>query len=224
MSDERPPDGSHEGDDVRAARDREKTTDAVDRADRNTAENGPGDDDSVGESTDETRPNPDRDPGSGTGTGGDRGDRWDRIAFVLSAVIGLALAGGAVALVSGRAPFFEDLLRVRPTVQGGGVGADWVFGNTEPVLEIAIAIVHFADVVIGIFILLMVFIHWAAFRRLATRMRPPTARGRESAAATDGGEPSGTGRSSADSRAAAESRSDSTPNDDPTRSDGGGPR
>ncbi|WP_226479388.1 hypothetical protein [Natrinema amylolyticum] len=223
MSDERPPDESRERDDVRAARNRDRTTDAVDRDDRDTAETAAGRDESGGVSTDEAGSTPDRDPGSGTGTGGDGGGRWDRIAFAISALIGLALAGGAVALVSGRAPLFENLLRVRPTVQGGGVAADWVFGNTAPALEIAIAVVHFADVVMGIFILLMVFVHWAAFRRLAARMRPPaaTARGQESAAATDGGAPSTTGRPSADSSAAAEPESESTPRDDSTRSDGG---
>ncbi|ELY99502.1 TDT family transporter [Natrialba asiatica] len=118
------------------------------------------------------------------------GDRSDRIAFWISALIGLALAVGAVALVSGRGPFFESVLRVRPTVDGGGVGADWVLGNTEPVLDALIAIVHFADVVLGIFILLMLFIHWAAFRRLATQMRPPSGtrtQEPEPATAPDGG-------------------------------------
>ncbi|WP_255681904.1 hypothetical protein [Natrinema sp. SYSU A 869] len=225
MSDEQPPNGPHEGDDVRAARNQDRTTDAVDWDDRDTTETAAGRDESSEVLTDESRSSPDRDPNSGSGTGGDGGGRWDRIAFAISALIGLVLAGGAVALVSGRAPLFENLLRVRPTVQGGGVAADWVFGNTVPALEIAIAVVHFADVIMGIFILLMVFIHWAAFRRLAARMRPPaaTARERESAAATDGGAPSATGRPSADSSAAAEpeSESDSAPHDDPTRSEGG---
>ncbi|AEH38362.1 hypothetical protein [Halopiger xanaduensis] len=112
----------------------------------------------------------------------------DRAAFWLSALFGLALAVGSVALVSGRAPFFEDVLRIRPSVEGGGVGADWVAGNTEPVLEAMITVVHFADVIMGIFILVMVFVHWAAFRRLGARMRPPSGtQRREAAAATDGG-------------------------------------
>ncbi|TYL35865.1 hypothetical protein CV102_25500 [Natronococcus pandeyae] len=138
---------------------------------------------------------PDEPPDDGAHTDEDRRDSddgfSDRAAFWISLAFGFALAIGSVALVSGRAPFFEDLLRVRPTVEGGGVGADWVVGNTEPLLEWMIVLVHFADVVMGIFILLIVFIHWAAFRRLAARMQPPGARAREreTAAATDGGAP-----------------------------------
>ncbi|MFC4541584.1 hypothetical protein ACFO5R_06555 [Halosolutus amylolyticus] len=126
-----------------------------------------------------------RDTETETGTGG----LSDRAAFWISALIGVVLSVGSIALVSGQAPFFEDLLRVRPTVEGGGVGADWVVGNTEPVLEWLIVLVHFADVVLGIFILVILFIHWAAFRRLAARMQPPGARTRtrETTTATDGG-------------------------------------
>lgn len=122
----------------------------------------------------------DRDPDDGLS---------DRAAFWISLAFGVALAIGSAAIVSGRAPFFEDLLRVRPTVEGGGIGAGWVVGNTEPMLEWLIVLVHFADVVMGIFILVIVFIHWAAFRRLAARMRPPggTSREPDPAAATDGG-------------------------------------
>ena len=113
----------------------------------------------------------------------------DRAAFWISAVFATVLSVGSIALVSGWAPFFEELLRVRPTVEGGGIGADWLIGNTEPILELLIVLVHFADVVLGIFILVMVFLHWAAFRRLAARMQPPEARTQtqETAAATDGG-------------------------------------
>jgi hypothetical protein len=108
---------------------------------------------------------------------------------VVSAAFALLLAVGSVLLVEARAPFFEEILRVRPTVDGGGIGADWVVGNTMPALDIMIALVHAADVIMGIFILLMVFVHWASFRRLAARMRPPSGadRERETTAATDGG-------------------------------------
>ncbi|QSW99286.1 hypothetical protein [Haloterrigena alkaliphila] len=208
MSDDRPSDGDgyehaldHEDDDVRAARDRERTTDAVDRTERDAARSR---DARAGVSSDErlrgsasgrAASGGTSDGGHGDGDDDGSGGRSDRIAFWLSALFGLALAVGAVALVTGRAPFFENVLRVRPTVDGGGVGADWLVGNTRPILEAAIAIVHFADVVMGIFILLMVFIHWAAFRRLGARMRPPagSTRAPESAAATDGGAPESTG-------------------------------
>ncbi|SEV85023.1 hypothetical protein [Natrinema salifodinae] len=225
MSDEQPPDDSRdrdrEGDDTRAAnereRTRERTTDAVDREARA--------DDQAGASTSTVRnggaSDPEAEPSSDGGdTGSGSGGRSDRIAFVVSAIVGLVLAVGSIALVSGRGPFFEDLLRVRPSVEGGGVGADWVVGNTEPALEIAIAVVHFADVIMGIFILLMVFIHWAAFRRLAARMRPPGAptRGRDAAAATDGGAPSG------DAEPNPEPGDGDETDTDPSRSDGGDAR
>lgn len=153
----------------------------------------------------------------------------DRVAFWISALIGLVLAVGSVALVSGRAPFFEDVLRIRPTVEGGGIGADWLAGNTEPALEWLITLVHFADVVMGIFILLMVFIHWAAFRRLGARMQPPGGtRTRETATATDGGERTDGSRSSSDRSSdvgePSETRRTAEPNDtagdgDDTRGD-----
>ncbi|RKD95569.1 hypothetical protein [Halopiger aswanensis] len=146
------------------------------------------------------------------------GGRGDRVAFWLSALFGLALAVGSIALVSGRAPFFEDVLRVRPSVEGGGVGADWVVGNTEPVLEAMITVVHFADVVMGIFILVMVFIHWAAFRRLGARMRPPSGtQRRETAAATDGGVSGsgGDGDADADGDGAGAGNTDQTGGDRP---------
>ena len=154
------------------------------------------------ESTNRTESgSPPDEPTRETGAGADRSDR---VAFWVSVVIGLVLGVGAIAFVTGRAPFFEDLLRIRPTVEGGGIGADWIVGNTGPFLEAAIFLVHLADVVMGIFILLMVFIHWAAFRRLAARMRPPAGRARErgTAAATDGGVP--------DDAASADAADDST--------------
>ncbi len=144
------------------------------------------DDDRSGSGTDDDHraadPDEPRESNSGRGLS-------DRAAAAVSAVFALLLAVGSVLLVEARAPFFEEILRVRPTVDGGGIGADWVVGNTMPALDIMIALVHAADVIMGIFILLMVFIHWASFRRLAARMRPPSGadRERETTAATDGG-------------------------------------
>ncbi|KYH27884.1 hypothetical protein HAPAU_05590 [Halalkalicoccus paucihalophilus] len=111
----------------------------------------------------------------------------DRAAFWISAVLALALAVGSVWLIGVRAIQFEALQRVRPTVEGGGVGTGWVQGNTEPILNWLITLIHLADVVMGVFILVMVFVHWIAFRRLAARMRPPDAPRRSGeAVATDG--------------------------------------
>lgn len=113
----------------------------------------------------------------------------DRTAFWSSLLLALVVAVGSVWLVGRLGDFFEAILRVGPTVEGGGVGADWVQGNTEPALEWLITLVHFADVIMGVFILVMVFLHWIAFRRLAARMRPPDAPRRSGdAVATDGGE------------------------------------
>ncbi|APW96262.1 hypothetical protein CHINAEXTREME_00125 [Halobiforma lacisalsi AJ5] len=189
MSDDRPPE------------DRDRTADATgdapadasspaDRADGQRPDGGRGEErppeqEETAPETDE-RPEPEREPDRANAASGGRSDR---IAFWVSALIGLALAAGSIAFVSGWAPFFEEILRIRPTVEGGGIGADWVAGNTETVLEWLIVLVHFADVVMGIFILLMVFIHWAAFRRLGARMQPPGGtRTQEAAAATDGGD------------------------------------
>lgn len=125
----------------------------------------------------------------------------DRAAFWTSLVLALAVSVGSVWLVGVRAVHFEALNRVRPTVEGGGVGSGWIEGNTEPALEWLITLVHFADVIMGVFILVMVFIHWIAFRRLAARMRPPDApREAPDAVATDGGEPSGASRFSSKPR------------------------
>lgn len=112
----------------------------------------------------------------------------DRAAFWISAVLALVIAAGSVWLIGVRAIQFEALQRVRPTVDGGGVGAGWIEGNTKPALDWLITLVHFADVIMGVGILVMLFIHWIAFRRLAARMRPPDAPRRSSdAVATDGG-------------------------------------
>jgi hypothetical protein len=112
----------------------------------------------------------------------------------LSALVGFAATAVTLWWASGFGPFYETLFRVGPTVTGPdrGVGADWVAGNTIPALDFLIALVHAADVIMGMFILVMVFIHWAAFRRLANRMRQPGETD-EAAVATDGGTTAGDG-------------------------------
>lgn len=109
------------------------------------------------------------------------------LAITISAVVGLVVALVTTWLAnSWWHVFYEQLYRVRPTVEGGGVGADWVASNTEPWLNVLISLTHFADVLMGLFILVMVFIHWGAFRRLAGRMRTSTAMRRsEASAATE---------------------------------------
>ncbi|WP_240147443.1 MULTISPECIES: hypothetical protein [Halorussus] len=132
---------------------------------------------------------PGRDPDEG-GDGDDGAGLTGAAAVVVAAVIGLGVTALTYLWVDGffgGEVFYERLFRVAPTVSGGGVGSDWVFGNTVPVLDAAIAIVHAADVIMGVFILGMVFVHWAIFRRLAQRMRPPTGREAGDAVATDGG-------------------------------------
>jgi hypothetical protein len=113
----------------------------------------------------------------------------DRAAFWVSGVLALIISVGSVWLIGVQAVHFEALNRVRPTSEGGGVGAGWVEGNTLPALDWMITLVHFADVIAGVGILVVLFIHWIAFRRLAARMRPPGAPHRTSeTVATDGGE------------------------------------
>ncbi|SEP13886.1 hypothetical protein SAMN04487948_11636 [Halogranum amylolyticum] len=89
--------------------------------------------------------------------------------------------------ISGFGSFYETLFRVGPTVPGGGVGADWVTGNTIPTLDFLIALIHALDVILGLFVLFLVFLHWTVFRRLAGRMRRPGT-AREEAVMTDGGD------------------------------------
>jgi hypothetical protein len=100
-------------------------------------------------------------------------DGYSPISVLVSAVVGIAVALLSVWWASGFGPFYETLFRVSPTVEGGGVGSDWVAGNTIPSLDFLIALVHAADVIMGVFVLFMVFLHWASFRRLAARMRHP---------------------------------------------------
>jgi hypothetical protein len=113
--------------------------------------------------------------------------RWQ---VAVSAVVGVAVAVLSVWWVSGFTIAVESLYRVSPTVSGGGVGSDWVAANTIPALDFLIALVHAADVLMGLFILILMFIHWAAFRRLAGMMRQPD-EGIAEGVAADGGTPQG---------------------------------
>ncbi|MEF8782793.1 MAG: hypothetical protein V5A39_07315 [Haloarculaceae archaeon] len=113
--------------------------------------------------------------------------RWQ---VAVSAVVGVAVAVLSVWWVSGFTIAVESLYRVSPTVSGGGVGSDWVAANTIPALDFLIALVHAADVLMGVLILILMFIHWAAFRRLAGMMRGPD-EGIAEGVAADGGTPKG---------------------------------
>ncbi|WP_336339550.1 hypothetical protein [Haloarcula brevis] len=113
---------------------------------------------------------------------------YSRTSVLVSAVVGLAVAALSVLWAQGFRVGYESLYRVNPTVEGGGIGSDWVFGNTIPALDFLIALIHAADVIMGAFILVMVFIHWAAFQRLAGKMRDPGEDVGEAVAA-DGGSP-----------------------------------
>ena len=130
---------------------------------------------------------------------------YSAIAVVVSALIGIVVAVGSVWAVSvlwggSGSTLWEQLFRVGPTVQGGGVGADWTSGNTIPVLDFLIAITHAADVLLGVFILVLVFLHWASFRRLAGMMRGPGSGERAEGVATDGGERTFGPRAASDKR------------------------
>jgi hypothetical protein len=110
-------------------------------------------------------------------------------AIAISAAVGLAVAFGSTYFFSTWADmFYEQLFRVGPTTAFDGIGSDWFVGNTEPWLNFLISLLHAADVLMGVFILLMVFIHWGAFRRLAGRMQDPAYVGEHGEEAyTDGG-------------------------------------
>ncbi|PSP52174.1 hypothetical protein BRC67_05685 [Halobacteriales archaeon QH_3_68_24] len=112
---------------------------------------------------------------------------YSRTAIVVAAAVSLVVTAVLAWVASGFGVFYERLFRVGPTVEDGGVGADWVAGNTIPALDFLIALVHAADVIMGVFILFMVFLHWASFRRLAARMRQPGEAREGSGVATDGG-------------------------------------
>ena len=113
-------------------------------------------------------------------------DGYPGWAVLVSAVVGLATAVLAIWAASGFTVSTEEMFRVAPTVEGGGVGTEWIVGNQIAWLDFLVALTHAADVIMGLFILFMVFLHWASFRRLAARMRRPGERRRE-AVATDGG-------------------------------------
>ncbi|EJN59207.1 hypothetical protein [Halogranum rubrum] len=114
---------------------------------------------------------------------------YSGLSIAVNAVVALAVTALILWWASGFAVDFEALFRVQPTVEGGGIGADWVAGNNIWWLTGAIKLVHLADVVMGAFILLMVFVHWGAFRRLASQMRSPeSARATRDGAVTDGGQ------------------------------------
>lgn len=98
---------------------------------------------------------------------------YSTLAVLISALVGLGVMTGSYLLVQANNAFFESLYRVQPTIEGGGVGSDWVAGNTDPLLELMITIIHIADFVMGLFLIVIVVVHWAAFRRLASRMRSP---------------------------------------------------
>ncbi|MFC7233706.1 hypothetical protein [Halosegnis marinus] len=113
------------------------------------------------------------------------------LSILVSAVVGVAAALGSIWWASGFGPFYETLFRVGPTVAGGGVGTDWVEGNTIAELDFLIALIHAADVLMGVFILFMVFLHWSAFRRIAARMRQPGEQADAGDVVADGGEVEG---------------------------------
>jgi amino acid transporter len=103
--------------------------------------------------------------------------------IAVNAVISVVVALGLIWVVNGFDIFYERLDRVSPTVEGGGIGTAFAQGNEIGWLVFMVEAIHAVDVLMGIFILVLVFIHWGAFRRLANRMRQPG----ESRVATDGG-------------------------------------
>ena len=114
---------------------------------------------------------------------------YERWHVGVSAVVGIVVALFSVWWAQGFNVFYESIYRVDPGAgAGNGIGADWAAGNSIPALDFLIALIHAADVIMGIFILVMVFLHWAAFRRLAGQMQQP---GEDvtDAVAADGGEP-----------------------------------
>ncbi|WP_053947777.1 hypothetical protein [Halolamina sediminis] len=103
----------------------------------------------------------------------------------VNAVISVAVALGLIWVVNGFNVFYERLDRVSPTVDGGGIGTAFAQGNEIEWLVFLVEAMHAVDVLMGLFILVLVFVHWGAFRRIAARMRQPG----ESRVATDGGSP-----------------------------------
>ncbi|KPN31039.1 hypothetical protein SY89_01781 [Halolamina pelagica] len=104
--------------------------------------------------------------------------------IAVNAVIAVAVALGAVWVANGFNVFYERLDRVSPTADGGGIGTAFAQGNDIGWLVFMVEAIHAIDVLMGLFILVLVFVHWSAFRRLAGRMRQPG----ESRAMPDGGD------------------------------------
>jgi len=113
---------------------------------------------------------------------------YPRTAIAINAVVALAVTALILWWAADFAVFYEELFRIQPVAEGAnaGVGSDWTSGNQVAWLDFLIAITHAADVIMGVFILFMVFLHWGAFRRLAGRMRQSGETG-SSAVAADGG-------------------------------------
>ena len=107
---------------------------------------------------------------------------YPRAVIAVNAAISVVVSLALVWVVNGYNIFYEELFRVQPTVEGGGIGANWVAGNQIGWTKIMVDAIHLIDIVMGAFILLMVFVHWGAFRRLASRMQQPG-----ETLATDGG-------------------------------------
>jgi len=104
--------------------------------------------------------------------------------IAVNAVISVAVALGLIWVVNGFNVFYERLDRVSPTVDGGGIGTAFAEGNEIEWLVFLVEAIHAADVLMGLFILVLVFVHWGSFRRLAGQMRQPG----ESRTIPDGGE------------------------------------
>ncbi|MFB6270608.1 MAG: hypothetical protein ABEH83_11725, partial [Halobacterium sp.] len=65
------------------------------------------------------------------------------VAVLVSAVVGIVVAVASVWYVSG--PFdrsFETLYRINPTEASPAVGTDFVAGNTDPLLDALIVVIH----------------------------------------------------------------------------------
>lgn len=117
---------------------------------------------------------------------------YKRLHVAVSAAVGVGVMLLAIWWAQGFNVFYESLYRVNPGAGAAdGIGADWVAGNSIPALDFLIALIHAADVILGMFILVLMFLHWAAFRRLAGQMRQPGEERSTEAVATDGGEPGG---------------------------------
>ncbi|GAA0207194.1 hypothetical protein [Halobaculum roseum] len=117
---------------------------------------------------------------------------YPRAAIAINALVAIAVTALVLWWAADFAVFYEELFRIQPVAEGAnaGVGSDWTSGNQIAWLDFLIAITHAADVIMGVFILFMVFLHWGAFRRLASRMRQPGDSG-SSAVAADGGQVEG---------------------------------